>query len=799
MSDDKLKELEIITTRIGVNLNAMVNTATTAELDGLLKDINKDLTTQKNLRNQTGIDKSNLNVNQIKTIKNVLTAQDKITSGLGLGQTLNITDINKSIETVNKVKIVTKQSASQTNIQNQMSSQTIKGLQRTPADSGALALWLAGKYAKTGAQQIGGFLEEHGGTIGKVVGAILKGVADVYEEIVKAVTQISGMASKFGNQLQEIVSGSDEAIRSTIQNLGLITDKVFGDKTKADKIFKNITESSKYLVQQIGIPFDPAKVAEFQKAYADISKTSLAFNETDYVTMGEVQKTLELSAQESAELAEMFVNMGGSVDDVASFYISLIENANAAGVNSKMVLKGMKDYFKSSELFKFGGGLQDAARIMSYAQRIRVDMGGMFKLMNKVADPEAAIDLAAQLQALDTAFLGLDPIDLLGAALNDTEKFTQMIMDPMRENINKYYDQQSGQLTTYGKNFRDGFMKIEGISEVFKSAEEFTDFLSKAGKESEIRDTIKNSATAYASWVQLSPEEQENMIGVLAAQYQKDAKGIKVTTGGQYVTEMTATDMRRLMASDLQGSTEKEKLDAAAKGAVSVKDQLEVNEMLKNSMMWNAEAVNSLNTLLSSNEIRDRIYFAGNTIMDVGLEILTDTIFKQMYVLMENIGLGASEAYLFTDLLVKEEYNVLSAVNKGFIDTIYWLDYALGGLLGVSKEDITPQPLTSSAQASAPANKSHGGVINTRKFSIPNSYITSHPKSMGSGSSSGQLANLLSSFATNKFGPGILTSMGGGKTNVVISGEIRNFINNKDAGIISGERVFKILEKQIAE
>lgn len=166
--------------------------------------------------------------------------------------------------------------------------------------------------------------------------------------------------------------------------------------------------------------------------------------------------------------------------------------------------------------------------------------------------------------------LGLDPIDLMGAAMTDVERFTEMITNPLRDNVDKYFDLATGQMTQYGRLFSQGFLAIDGIGNVFKSSEELMEFFAKASKEDEVRELIKSSMGVFSIYSTLSPKEQEQLIATLAAQYQS---GGKITgLDGKLISQLTENDIKNiLLNSDFQSGVDtKTKIEAAALGTVSV-------------------------------------------------------------------------------------------------------------------------------------------------------------------------------------------------------------------------------------
>ncbi len=793
MMGTDLNNLLDLSNRIINNLNTLKNNTVTSDMSKQISQINQDLTEQQKLLSKTNTKQLGGETN--KNINSNIQQQNQLISDLGLNQQNTSGAIDKSLIKLDKSNIVTdklikteKRTVAYNTIQIKKANLQSKIIgdnfgTRTPESLGTAGEFMLAKNWKTIGKGIGTLLEWI--PFAQYVGKAIKIGVGIAEDLVEAATEISGMVNDFADKLQDTVSKSDEAIRSTYQQLGLVSTKAFGTQTQVDQIQKNILVASSYMVQKVGIAFGPEQIAEFQKSYAEISKLSLAFHETDYVTMGEVQTVLDLSAHESAELAKMFIDMGSSVGDVSKFVTTLMDASNQSGVNSRMLIKDMKDYFKSSNLFKFGGGLQDISRIMSYAKRIKVDLSGMFKLMDSVSEPEAIVDLGAQLQALDTVFLGLDPIDLMGAAMGDVEQFMKMITDPMRDNIDKFFDIREGQMTTYGKNFSRGLLNIKGIDQVFKSQQELADFFAKSGKEKDIKTALMNSAELYSNFLTLTPEEQNDLIGVLAANIQGSGLEGKITGLNDIrLKDLKLLDFKTLLKPDFQTKS----LEEAAVGTMSVKDRLESNKLLVDSMSWTTKSINDVNTALTSDEFRGTLMTVSNAIMDVGLAVFDDTNFRNLALLHDNLKLTVTEAYLFGDLLVdnaKTGINILTSSIKS----------AMGY---ISEGSDVINSVTTTSTALPEQTQSRGGLIDTKSIQIPNKSLQSSSKFMSAGGTSSMLSDLLSSFMTNRFGPGVVSQMGpAGTTKIIVTGEIRNIINEKDVGAISGDKILKILENHM--
>ncbi len=784
MENNKLEELEQITNRINNNLNNIVNTAKTSDLNKLLNDVNKDLEKQNQLRQETGIDKATTSNEKISSINSKLKEQQRLLQKINVDQASGFGNIERSAQSFNNT---TRQTARTFSYYNRGQMETYSTLQRqgtyqtTPSDPSLAFEYFAVKNRKRIAKGLAEFAEFFG-PIGKLIGLGIEATVEAFEQLLAIIKDIISTTTKFADKFQEFVSVADESVRSTLQALGYVMTENFGDKTKTDRIVKNILDASNYLVQTVGIAFGPEKVAEFQKAYAEISKTSLSFHSTDLATMAEVQTVLDLSAQQTAEFTNLFVQMGASIDTSTDFMKQLFIDSNQVGISTKKVVTGLKEYFKSSELFKFGNDVMDLSRIASYAHRMRIDIAGMLKLMNKVSDPEKAIDLAAQLQALDTAFLGIDPIDFMGAAMTDIEKFSKMVTDPLLEHISDFYNIQTGQLTQRGRGLTDNIMQLEGMGDVFKSQKDFVDFLAKGAKEKEIRNALYNSITSYASLMQLTPKEQENIIGLLAEQAQITADGIKITTLEKDISQLTPADMKLLMES---GFEDKKTWEEAAAGTVSIADQEQENKLLVASMSSTVDAIGSVHELLRDGELIQTLQDAGRIINEIGMYYFKDTFFKQLDIMVDTMGLTMAEAYTFQQLMGTGE--TFDKFTSGFKGVMQALSDIGGGVFGIESWELQPE------------QKSKGGLINISTIKFPKPAIQAYSKYITPKTNSLQLSNILQLFNTSKTGSGVISTATDGSMNIIISGEIRNYINDKDAGVLSNEKVYEILEKNLTK
>jgi hypothetical protein len=316
------------------------------------------------------------------------------------------------------------------------------------------------------------------------------------------------------------------------------------------------------------------------------------------------------------------------------------------------------------------------------------------------------------------------------------------------------------------------------------------EFFAKASKEDEVRELIKSSMGVFSIYSTLSPKEQEQLIATLAAQYQS---GGKITgLDGKLISQLTENDIKNiLLNSDFQSGVDtKTKIEAAALGTVSVKDQIEVNKNLVESMEYAVEPINTVRDALSSLEMQAVLNMAGNTIMDAGLHAWESEYYKKYEVFKDYMGMPTDLAIVYQgyfDKSLETGKNTFAEAIKSFTENLWRLDPAtwFGGSVIFDEKDFKHD-----------MTYSRGGLVN-RKASVPAKWISSSPKGFVGTGNNQALQKLLISFSTNKFGPGIVLNTEGIVTNVVVSGEIRNYINDRDAGLISGDKILAVLEKQI--
>jgi len=819
----KLEILKQITIEITNNFEYLLNSAKNSEISKIIDDTNLLLIKQEKLLEQTD---KNINItnnklseanqkifNQInnsKELKNefkeLLLINNELNAGLNTKlkgitqfafnkktelsnlkkQNLEANLLIKNMSQINKLEVK--------NIRNKLKeydkfrkqyglSHLPQYIDRAEPDlkySVALAARTLGPQVANGVFELMGIIP----IVGKGIELGGQALVKISEESLEIVSKLINLINQFGDKLEEYVGNYDEAIKSTIQEIGLIGTRAFGTPNQAKQISDNILRSSGVLIQQIGLAYSPENIAEFQKAYSELSKTTVAFNFDDYITIGKLQTITDLSSSKMGEITNRFIEMGLSVSDVEKYFVNTIENATRSGIQTNDIFNDIDKLYKASRIFRFRGGVEDLSEMQAYAKRIKVDIEGMFNLMDRVQEPEAAIDLAAQLSALDTVFLDLDPFELLGASFINAERFNELITEPLREKVESYFDIKTGQFTQQGQILSRGLLEIDGLKDVFKSMEDLRLFFAKAAKEKEVEKLISTNYGVYQAFINFSDKQQDQIIAILA----QEAIG-NFSVIGKEIKNLTAADLNTILGylpptTDIDNFT-----TAAAQGQISVKDQIETNEALVGSMMMTSEILEEVYQGLSASELKEYFEKAGTFITDVGLATFENEYFRGFEILTDYTKLSPSEAFLLLPTIkgtIDNTNNLLAEMlvsfTQGTSNFLKTYDKIVGKKGKKHSQDVGGDDTSS-------ANNSMGGVLSEVKVKpITLSKLNKQTNN---------LKQSISKRKTNITGPGSYLVNSKSETKVIVSGRVDNYVNGVKTEVLNGEKIYEILKEHI--
>ena len=143
----------------------------------------------------------------------------------------------------------------------------------------------------------------------------------------------------------------------------------------------------------------------------------------------EFAATAKVTGVEQKTLAVNFRDVGVSIANIGPQMRMVTRIAQQAGVTVKAVSDAVVSNLDKMNLYNFEGGIKGLAKMAAQASRLGISMDGVFGVVDKVFNPEGAINMAAALQRLGVTTSDLlDPLRLMDLSQNDpTELQNQMV------------------------------------------------------------------------------------------------------------------------------------------------------------------------------------------------------------------------------------------------------------------------------------------------------------------------------------------------------------------------------------
>lgn len=143
----------------------------------------------------------------------------------------------------------------------------------------------------------------------------------------------------------------------------------------------------------------------------------------------EFAATAKVTGVEQKTLAVNFRDVGVSIAGIGPKMREVTRIAQQAGVTVKAVSDAVVSNLDKMNLYNFEGGIKGLAKMAAQAARLGMSMEGVFGVVDKVFNPEGAINMAAALQRLGVTTSDLlDPLRLMDLSQNDpTELQNQMV------------------------------------------------------------------------------------------------------------------------------------------------------------------------------------------------------------------------------------------------------------------------------------------------------------------------------------------------------------------------------------
>jgi hypothetical protein len=144
--------------------------------------------------------------------------------------------------------------------------------------------------------------------------------------------------------------------------------------------------------------------------------------------------TSKVTGVEQKTLAVNFRDVGVGISSIGDNMIKVTKIAQQAGVTVKSVSDAVVSNLDKMNMYNFEGGIKGLAKMAAQASRLGMSMEGVFGIVDKVFNPEGAINLAASLQRLGVTTSDLlDPLRLMDLAQNDPTELQNQIVNMTKE------------------------------------------------------------------------------------------------------------------------------------------------------------------------------------------------------------------------------------------------------------------------------------------------------------------------------------------------------------------------------
>ena len=232
------------------------------------------------------------------------------------------------------------------------------------------------------------------------------------------------------NQIAEQIG--PKGILTAITNLDAEASKLvkaFGiSKERAGELTQTVADAIPKFVE---MGLDVGDVAETMKTLGESMNTNMMLSSD---VLADFAATAEVTGVKQGDLAVKFRDVGFSIASVGDQMMDVVKIAQQAGTTVAAVSAGVVGNLDKMNLYNFEGGVKGLAKMAAQASRLGIEMNSIFTIVDKVFNPEGALEFAASLQRLGvTSSQLLDPLRLMDLAQNDPTELQNQIVNMTKE------------------------------------------------------------------------------------------------------------------------------------------------------------------------------------------------------------------------------------------------------------------------------------------------------------------------------------------------------------------------------
>ena len=167
---------------------------------------------------------------------------------------------------------------------------------------------------------------------------------------------------------------------------------------------------------------------KLQQGYAETTSRAVKFNEAQIDAQAQYSKLV--GEDNVTEFLSQMDKFGIGITDAIAQMDALYSLAKENGISTTAASKIFVDNLKTAQNYTFSGGLNNLRQMAVYSARMKVNLAEIGNAVDKMSNPEGAIEAAARLQVLGGQFSTLsNPISMLFESMHDFEGLTERITD----------------------------------------------------------------------------------------------------------------------------------------------------------------------------------------------------------------------------------------------------------------------------------------------------------------------------------------------------------------------------------
>ncbi len=195
--------------------------------------------------------------------------------------------------------------------------------------------------------------------------------------------------------------------------------------------------------------------------------------------------TAQVTGVRYEELIPKFKDAGFGVYQISENMKKVVDIATASGINAQAVSKDVVTNMSLMDKYNFAGGVEGLAKMATQAAGLRITVNTISETMTRAFNPDSAIKMASELQALGVAQSDLlDPLRLMDLAQNDPAELQNQIVEMSKSFVEFDEKSKSFQIAPGAKRQLQEVASAMGINaselaKMAKGAAELDDKMSK--------------------------------------------------------------------------------------------------------------------------------------------------------------------------------------------------------------------------------------------------------------------------------------------------------------------------------